>query len=271
MFDVFISYSSKDIDKAEMIRQILESNEISCWIAPRNIPGGSNYAQEIPNAIRNCKVFLLILSSNAQSSVWVPRELDRAVNGQKVIIPFMVEDFPIGDVFDFYLTGYQRYEAFEKTSEVIQLLIQRIKALIDNSTASKDTAVQSSSTNFICEPAKAEATSNTKKVALRYDGLYYTAEICGFRTYYRFYPDGKMVSAYTSATPAQVKTWLNLEKYEGGSATYNGETLEITDPLSDGHVYRATGIILDNKLILSGFNTYSQRAYDTECDFLPFD
>ena len=271
MCDVFISYSSKDIDTAEMIRQILESNKIPCWIAPRNIPGGSNYAQEIPVAIRNCRVFLLILSSNAQSSIWVRRELDRAVNCQKTIIPFMIEDFPIGDVFDFYLTGYQRYEAFEKTTEAIQQLIQRIQAILGTDTASKGSSTQIPSASVIQSSAKNRITSKKETVPLRYDGLYYTAETCGFRTYYRFYSEGKVVSAYTSATPAQVQKWLNLEKYDGGSFTYDGQTLEVIVPLSDGHVYRATATVSDNKLILSGFNTFSQKAYDVECDFLPLD
>ena len=54
MHDVFISYSSKDQDVTEQIRQALETNGISCWIAPRNIPLGSSYAREIPAAIRGC-------------------------------------------------------------------------------------------------------------------------------------------------------------------------------------------------------------------------
>ena len=51
MHDVFISYSSKDLDITEQVRRILETNGISCWIAPRNIPSGSSYAAEIPAAL----------------------------------------------------------------------------------------------------------------------------------------------------------------------------------------------------------------------------
>ena len=79
---VFISYSTKDTTQAEWVRKILENNGITCWIAPRNIPGGSNYAREIPAAIRECQVFVLMLSHHSESSIWVSKELDLAVNCQ---------------------------------------------------------------------------------------------------------------------------------------------------------------------------------------------
>lgn len=129
MHDVFISYSSKDIERAEAIRNVLENNSISCWMAPRDIPLGSNYSREIPVAIRTCQVFLLILSTNAQESQWVLKELDSAVNCAKVIIPFMLEDFPLNDEFNFLLTGAQRYSAYQKKAEVIETLIARIRAI----------------------------------------------------------------------------------------------------------------------------------------------
>lgn len=129
MHDVFISYSTKDIQRAEAIRNVLEDNGISCWMAPRDIPAGSNYSREIPVAIRTCQVFLLILSNYAQESPWVLKELDSAVNCAKVIIPFMLEDFSLNDEFNFLLTGAQRYSAYQKKAEVIETLIARIRAI----------------------------------------------------------------------------------------------------------------------------------------------
>ena len=57
MKEIFISYSTVDAINAETVRNVLEKNGLSCWMAPRDIPGGSNYTKEIPIAIRNCKVF----------------------------------------------------------------------------------------------------------------------------------------------------------------------------------------------------------------------
>ena len=131
MRQVFISYSTKDQLQAEAVRNVIEQNGISCWMAPRDIPGGSNYTKEIPHAIRDCQAFVLMLSQNAQTSPWVLKELDRAVNEGKTILPFQLEDITLNDEFNFLLTGAQRYDAYQKKSEALQLLIARIKAIIN--------------------------------------------------------------------------------------------------------------------------------------------
>lgn len=131
MKEIFISYSSNDLLQAETVRNVLEKNGLSCWMAPRDIPGGSNYTKEIPIAIRNCKVFVLILSKSAQSSHWVLKELDSAVNCGKVILPFMLEDCALNDEFNFLLTGAQRYSAYQKKAEAMETLISRIRGILD--------------------------------------------------------------------------------------------------------------------------------------------
>lgn len=146
MHDVFISYSTKDMPQAETVRDILEKNGIPCWMAPRDIPGGSNYAKEIPQAIRSCQVFLLILSENAQASNWVVKELDNAVNCCKIIIPLMLEDCPLNDEFNFLLTGAQRYAAYRKSAEVLSTLVERIKAVTGAKVEPKEEAVPAVST-----------------------------------------------------------------------------------------------------------------------------
>ena len=73
MKDVFISYKTEEKEEAGWVKSVLEENGISCWIAPACIPGGSSYAIEIPQAIKQAKVFVLILSSKAQSSQWISR------------------------------------------------------------------------------------------------------------------------------------------------------------------------------------------------------
>lgn len=131
MKEVFISYSTLDAVAAETVRDVLETNGLSCWMAPRDIPGGSNYTKEIPIAIRGCTVFVLILSENAQSSHWVLKELDSAVNAGKVILPFMLEDCILNDEFNFLLTGAQRYAAYQKKAEALETLIRRIRGILD--------------------------------------------------------------------------------------------------------------------------------------------
>ena len=142
MKEIFISYSTIDIAQAETVRNVLEKNGLSCWMAPRDIPGGSNYTKEIPIAIRNCTVFVLILSKSAQGSQWVLKELDSAVNCGKVILPFMLEDCILNDEFNFLLTGAQRYAAYQKSAEAMETLISRIRGILNTqpSTQEKNTA-----------------------------------------------------------------------------------------------------------------------------------
>lgn len=130
MADVFISYKAEEIEDANWVKQTLENNGISCWMAPMSIPGGSSYAVEIPQAIQACKVFVLILSKKTQASKWVPKEIDQAINFNKTIMPFMLEDCALQDDFNFYLTNVQRYAAYESKAAAIEKMINEIRALI---------------------------------------------------------------------------------------------------------------------------------------------
>ena len=154
MKEVFISYSSVDLTQANTVRTVLEKNGLSCWMAPRDIPGGSNYTKEIPIAIRNCKVFVLILSENAQSSHWVLKELDSAVNSGKVILPFMLEDCALNDEFNFLLTGAQRYAAYQKKAEAMETLIGRIRGILDAPSAYKNDNQQDAAPEIPAEEPK---------------------------------------------------------------------------------------------------------------------
>jgi|GEM_PF-2561944 len=127
MKDIFISYKSEDIEQARKVRDHLESEGLSVWMAPDSITGGASYAAEIPPAIDGAKVFLLVFTKNTQSSKWVSRELDRAINGNKIIIPLMLDDCLLNDEFSFYLTNVQRYPAFENYSKSLKKMTDEIK------------------------------------------------------------------------------------------------------------------------------------------------
>jgi len=130
LHDIFISYSTLDSGYARDIQEYLERNGIPCWIAPRDIPSGSNYTKEIPVAIKSCRVFLLLLTKNAQQSQWVLKELDSAVNERKVIIPMVLDDSPLSDEFGFLLSGAQRHPSYPFSVEVLTSLKNRILSIV---------------------------------------------------------------------------------------------------------------------------------------------
>lgn len=91
---IFISYSSKDKITADAICHVLESNGIKCWIAPRDIPAGSEYGDLIDQAIKQAKSVVVIFSAAASSSNWVKAELNVAFEEQKAIVPFRIDATP---------------------------------------------------------------------------------------------------------------------------------------------------------------------------------
>ena len=63
----FISHHTKTCkDLIEILATMLEKNKNVCWYAERDIKINQNYTSEIPNAIKNCDVFLLILNKQVR-------------------------------------------------------------------------------------------------------------------------------------------------------------------------------------------------------------
>jgi len=90
--DVFISYAQQDKIIADAVCAKLESRNIRCWIAPRDINPGKNFPEAIIEGIEEGKVLVVIFSSFANKSPHVTRELTHAVNKGRIIIPFRIED-----------------------------------------------------------------------------------------------------------------------------------------------------------------------------------
>lgn len=93
--DVFISYSSQNIEAVQAICHVLEQNEIRCWMSARDIPPGTDYGDVIDDAIKSCKVVVVVYSETAASSPWVTGELNVAFEEQKTIIPFRLDKTPL--------------------------------------------------------------------------------------------------------------------------------------------------------------------------------
>jgi hypothetical protein len=89
--DVFISHSSNDSNLAYSICQYLEQRNIRCWIAPRDVQGGVEYAESIILGIRQCKIMVVVFTESANSSIFVKNEVERAFNYKSTIIPLKID------------------------------------------------------------------------------------------------------------------------------------------------------------------------------------
>lgn len=102
--DVFISYSSRNLNKVYEISEFLESNGIKCFLAARDIPKGIEWATVIPDAIKDSCTFLVIHSSEYNESVEVDREIKIATDNKKKIITLRIDSSDFNSAKEYYLT-----------------------------------------------------------------------------------------------------------------------------------------------------------------------
>jgi hypothetical protein len=74
-YSVFISYSSKEQDFAQLLYDDLQNSGVRCWFAPKDIQGGRKLHEQIDHAIQRNDRTLLILSENSMNSEWVKTEI----------------------------------------------------------------------------------------------------------------------------------------------------------------------------------------------------
>lgn len=128
---VFISYSSRDTEQVNKIVNLLKDTGISYFKAPEMIPVGSNYAREIPRVICECKVFLLIITEESQKSIWVEKEIDYAINNNKIIVPIKMCAGKLNGLFEFYLNNVQMIEYNEDGERAIYILREKLLSIIN--------------------------------------------------------------------------------------------------------------------------------------------
>jgi TIR domain-containing protein/uncharacterized protein DUF4328 len=89
---VFISHASEDRDVAEAVCDAIEARGVRCWIAPRDITPGQDYAEALYEAIVECRALVLVLSERSVASQQVLREVEQALRDSDPIIPFRIDD-----------------------------------------------------------------------------------------------------------------------------------------------------------------------------------
>jgi phosphate transport system substrate-binding protein len=131
--DIFISYATADKAVAEAACAALEAKGIRCWIAPRDVVPGMDYAEAILQAIEDARGMLLIFSSKANQSNQVKRELERAVHFGLPIIPLRIEQVPPNRSLAYFISTPHWLDALtpplqphlEELAATIPLLLNR--------------------------------------------------------------------------------------------------------------------------------------------------
>ena len=106
--DVFVSYSSSDIETARRLVQHLEDTGLRCWIAARDISPGADFADQVLRAIDTSRAVVVLVSDAANSSPHVRRELERTIGLGREIIPLQVGATVSPDKLSYFFSGAQR-------------------------------------------------------------------------------------------------------------------------------------------------------------------
>jgi len=138
---VFISHSSKDSVVADAICRQLESSDIPCWMAPRNIEYGSDWTEAIMRSITACRIFVLVFSENANGSEHVRREVAKAFSLGLQVIPFRIEDpLPQSSLSYFLETVHWLDAVIPPLEKHLNALTERVRKLLANGESATDPA-----------------------------------------------------------------------------------------------------------------------------------
>lgn len=164
---VFLSHSSKEKDMAESLCKWLEEREFKCFLAPRDIPAGTEYAEQIVSGIDSSDAMILMMSENANKSPHVLREVERAVSKGVPILLYNLEEVELSKSMEYFLMTHQwvshkQEDGYDKVLAFLQD-IKAKKEQKENSenrqSANDGISKNSAQTESVQSPAGAKKTS----------------------------------------------------------------------------------------------------------------
>lgn len=117
MRDVFLSHSSRDGDHAQALCSLLEQAGVTVWIAPRDIPPGSDYTTSVMEGVRGCEAVVALVSREFQTSPYTHREIERAVSLRVGVVPVRLDDAPLSGWAELLLSPCQWLDGPPVTGE----------------------------------------------------------------------------------------------------------------------------------------------------------
>lgn len=133
MARIFISHSTKDETIAKKICDILEKEEHLCWIAPRDIGSGEEWAGRIAIALKNdTKLFFILLSENSNKSPHVLREVNFAVTYDVAMLGAFLQEISLNDSLEYYLSTIQLSKFVDDNEEEDELARKIAEFIIES-------------------------------------------------------------------------------------------------------------------------------------------
>lgn len=124
-YDVFISYSRKDIDEVKRFIDRLQVAipSLTCWFDITGVESGDEFEEKIIDAIDNSSNLIFFLSENSISSKWTKDEVMYAKNTDKKIVPILLKNAKLKGWF---LFKFGRIDCIDSTAD------EQVNKLIEN-------------------------------------------------------------------------------------------------------------------------------------------
>lgn len=233
--DVFISYSSKNKTAADAICHVLEENGVKCWMAPRDIPAGSEYGDLIDEAIKSSEIIVVVFSQTAAESPWVKGELNIAFEEQKTIIPFRIDSTPLKGQNRVILNQKHWIDAYPDFEEKFSDLVNAVLHSLGRTPIEKRLTI------------KRETRKKNLKMPIIIGAVLLCLVIISIFTYKNFDPD----------TYSYNKNGLKIESISGLTQTQRENLTTILDNM----------VLVEGGSFLMG-NDYKNPEYLTDLDSL---
>lgn len=91
-YDIYISYSRADYDAARMIVDVLQKQGYSCFVDFAKL-GSGTFDEQIFDAINNSGCLLLVYTQHVESSQFIRREVEFAIENGIKILPILLSEF----------------------------------------------------------------------------------------------------------------------------------------------------------------------------------
>ena len=165
-YDVFISYASEDKTVADAACAMLESHAVRCWIAPRDVLPGMAHGEAIIDAIRGCRVMVLVFSSKSNASPHIPKEIERAVSAGVAVIPFRIENVKPGRSLDYFIGNVHWLDALTPPLEQhLERLVHNVQTLLSRDVPVIERKSSAASASAAATPASAFRASSAPSVS----------------------------------------------------------------------------------------------------------
>jgi TolB-like protein len=129
---IFISYSRDDEKEAKHLLALLRKEGYTVWIDQEALVGASIWSDEIVQNIKNCQLFIAMLSKSSVASPSVAKEIALAAEYGKVILPVELGSVQLPERFEYALAGIQ-YTSYEDEDGILRAVESQL-AKIDAGT-----------------------------------------------------------------------------------------------------------------------------------------